>query len=271
MTENNPTEQGIFRKILSHYSDENIDALDPIHVQFFERLIPGMRPEHTLRYIFAAQQLKDMKVKGKPLVIDAATGQAYGAKIIKEMVPEATIIGFDIQQAALKVSQEKYGQYGKYVQGDIRHLPVDDAKADMVIALETLEHLAPEDQPVFLRELKRITKPNGRVVISVPYPSSTYRGKDNKVHHAFGSGSHLYEPTVEETNTMIEGAGFKIIGQYGQVITDSREAKAMSVVNRVLPIWGMYAWLPKRDNSVQPLPNQPNTIPLIHVVVAQPA
>jgi 2-polyprenyl-3-methyl-5-hydroxy-6-metoxy-1,4-benzoquinol methylase len=45
-------------------------------------------------------------------------------------------------------------------------VPVDDATADVAVALETIEHL--ENPRRFLRELARITRPGGTIVISTP-------------------------------------------------------------------------------------------------------
>jgi SAM-dependent methyltransferase len=269
MTEVSPPNQGFFRKLLERITDESIDPFDTSHVQFFERLIPGMRPEHALRYSFAAHLLKGRQ-RLNPEVIDAATGQGYGAKILRELIPEARITGIDINLDTIKTATQKYGKYGRYLQGDVRHIPIGNTTADMITAFETLEHLAREDQPVFLRELHRVVKPDGLVVISVPFPSSTYLGKDKTVHYGWGSGSHLYEPTREEIKIMIHDAGLEVVGEYGQVLTDSRITKAVSIVNRVIPIWLMYAWLGRKDHGVHPVTDTKHKTSLIHIFVTQP-
>lgn len=229
-----------------------------------------MNIEHANRYIFAAQKLKALHI-ANPIVIDAASGQGYGAKIIKELVPNAKIIGYDHNPKTLEAARRKYGSYGTYVWSDVRHIPTENAKADMTTAFETLEHLPSEDQPKFLQELKRITKPGGLIVLSVPYPSSTYRDKNNKIHRGFGSGYHLYEPTADEMKSMITSSGLKIVGEYGQAVAHSKRAKTMSRINRVVPIWSLYAWFPalKRDHSVQPMPEQPNLTSLIRVFIVK--
>lgn len=49
---------------------------------------------------------------------------------------------------------------------DHDHVPIEDNMADVVVALETIEHL--ENPRRFMRELARIARPGGTVVISTP-------------------------------------------------------------------------------------------------------
>lgn len=53
------------------------------------------------------------------------------------------------------------------VVGDIRALPVPDASFDAILCTEVLEHLdAPDDG---LAEMRRVLRPNGRLLITVPF------------------------------------------------------------------------------------------------------
>jgi SAM-dependent methyltransferase len=49
---------------------------------------------------------------------------------------------------------------------DVERVPLDDGVADVVAAVETIEHL--ENPRAFFRELVRLVRPGGRVVVTTP-------------------------------------------------------------------------------------------------------
>jgi ubiquinone/menaquinone biosynthesis C-methylase UbiE len=49
------------------------------------------------------------------------------------------------------------------IPGDILDIPLDDDSIDVVFCFETIEHI--EDQHQVLRELKRVTRPGGEVIV----------------------------------------------------------------------------------------------------------
>lgn len=84
-------------------------------------------------------------------------------------------LGMDIVYTGLELSEanvQKAATLGLDVRlsDASRPLPIDDQQYDAVICLELLEHLM---TPVaLLSEIRRVLKPNGRTVVSVPNPYS---------------------------------------------------------------------------------------------------
>jgi SAM-dependent methyltransferase len=88
-----------------------------------------------------------------------------GAQPYRRLIqPETTYIGLDTEES---------GRDFGYSLPDVRRIapdgrwPVDDRRADVVLATETLEHV--EDPDTFLREAYRCLRPGGRLILTVPF------------------------------------------------------------------------------------------------------
>ena len=69
--------------------------------------------------------------------------------------------------------------------------PISDGQFDCVISIDVLEHLR-QDQP-FLKELKRVLKPSGKVVVTVP--NGDERLLANKIKWKLGMTPEIYGHT----------------------------------------------------------------------------
>lgn len=73
----------------------------------------------------------------------------------------------DIDPSLLDKARARLGdRRTRYVAADIARIPLPDGVADVTVASEILEH-APDERAA-LREACRITRPGGRVIVSVP-------------------------------------------------------------------------------------------------------
>jgi SAM-dependent methyltransferase len=87
-----------------------------------------------------------------------------GAQPFRDMLPrEVRYIAVDIEEA-----EQHFG----YRTPDTRYfrgarLPLSDGEAGTVLCTETLEHV--EEPVAFLRELRRVLSPGGRLVLTVPF------------------------------------------------------------------------------------------------------
>ncbi len=77
------------------------------------------------------------------------------------------IMGLDVSKEAIKMAREKEKRIS-FLVGSCQNLPFADESFETVLASEMLEHLTYPDGQLFLKEAKRVIKPNGRVIISVP-------------------------------------------------------------------------------------------------------
>ncbi len=102
------------------------------------------------------------------LMLDAGTGTARIPILICQERPQWQIIGIDLAESMLQVGRKNVEQAGLQQQitlesVDAKQLPYPDAHFDMVISNSLIHHL-PDPLP-FLRELKRVLKPNGGILI----------------------------------------------------------------------------------------------------------
>lgn len=236
-----------------------LENLDPNDNLFFT---PGIMPEHMARYDFAAKWVVDHSMNGPLQVVDAASGRGYGAGRLKNLLPSgATVVGVELGSDYVKKAVEKYNRGNAtpgflYLQGDVRHIPVPSGSTDIVTAYEITEHLPKDDQQKFLSEIARILRPGGYGLISIPYRYSFEENKNGEVVRIDSYTSnlhHLYEPTAQEMQTMIENAGLVREGTYGQVIVSPKRMDMLKKINKFIPAIAFYAWVLPQDNSVQPL------------------
>ncbi len=115
--------------------------------------------EHFHRYCVA----RDLSV-GRD-VLDVASGEGYGSALLADAA--CTVTGVEIDAAAVAHAGTAYKRPNlRFIQGNALQLPLADASFDMVVCFETLEHV--RNQELFLREVKRVLRPDGLLIVSTP-------------------------------------------------------------------------------------------------------
>jgi 2-polyprenyl-3-methyl-5-hydroxy-6-metoxy-1,4-benzoquinol methylase len=133
----------------------------------------------------------------RPKALDAGCG--YGVYSI--MLAEAgyDVFAIDINQEELKKASEWAHERGlqnriMFQLGDIQKLEHDDAKFDLIVCSDVLEHL---DNPIVgARELYRILKSGGRAIISMPNMASLF-GALQSIYRKSGLRSFLGNPPLD--------------------------------------------------------------------------
>ncbi|WP_459555470.1 methyltransferase domain-containing protein [Lacunimicrobium album] len=131
-----------------------------------ERLLPSLDgaivEEHLHRYATAVawSQHKD--------ILDLACGDGYGANLLAANA--RSVIGIDIDPETIHHAQKRYQHPNlRFLTADCRELPLDDASFDLIVSFETIEHI--HDQEKFIREMRRVLRPDGVLLISTPDPA----------------------------------------------------------------------------------------------------
>lgn len=93
------------------------------------------------------------------IAIDAAAGNGYMSAWLRER--GFSVLPFDISPKGFRAEGIECAA------ADLNaKIPVPDETSDLTVSIETIEHL--ENPFQFLREIARVTKPNGMVVITTP-------------------------------------------------------------------------------------------------------
>jgi ubiquinone/menaquinone biosynthesis C-methylase UbiE len=142
-----------------------------------ERLVTGVRgigvTEHLHRYAIACEYVRDK------VVLDIASGEGYGSNLLAKNARR--VIGVDVSQEAITFSSEKYKKTNlSFKTGSVTNIPLKDFSVDIVVSFETLEHVS--DQELMFREIKRVLKPDGLVIISTP-EKSNYEDFNKEKNH----------------------------------------------------------------------------------------
>ncbi len=118
-----------------------------------------VHPSHAIRYRFSQDH-----AKGK-VVLDAGCADGFGSTLLAEVA--LSVHAIDNDPALIAEAQKKHARANiTFQSGDVRSLPFPDNTFDCAVGFEIIEHF--KDQGAFLRELRRVVKPGGVLIISTP-------------------------------------------------------------------------------------------------------
>ncbi|MEK6974580.1 MAG: class I SAM-dependent methyltransferase [Nanoarchaeota archaeon] len=111
---------------------------------------------HLLYYNFLKSLTKKLPRDAK--ILEAGCGSGRGMACFTRH----EVHGIDISDRAIELSRK----YGRVKKGDVQKIPFNDNTFDLTYNSGVIEHL--EDPSIAVREMVRVTKQNGLVVIIVP-------------------------------------------------------------------------------------------------------
>jgi SAM-dependent methyltransferase len=119
--------------------------------------------------------LERLDVRPGQLVLDAGCGE--GRHCFGMLGRGARVVGLDLDFPSMRDASKRLRKeagaadsLGEMIQGDAFRLPYADATFDRVICSEVMEHV--HDYVAAARELCRVTKPGGKVAVTIPTTTS---------------------------------------------------------------------------------------------------
>jgi SAM-dependent methyltransferase len=180
---------------------------------------------HVARYTLAADW-----VRRNDVVLDAGCGLGYGAHVLRSLTHARQVIGLDADERAVAYARDNFGvgvAELEYRTGDLQDLSfLPDHSLDVVVCFEAVEHVPDPDR--FFAEARRVLRPGGRVVVSVPNQWCDEHGHDPNPHHL-----HVYTwdklRSQLQRRFLLETAYQQIAGN-GVVLSDRpRRLRSISV------------------------------------------
>ena len=115
--------------------------------------------EHYHRYLFARALVRNLDV------LDVASGEGYGAALLAQVA--RSVIGVECSEPTVRGAIANFPRSNlRFLPGDARALPLENACMDAVVSFETIEHFDRQDD--FVREVRRVLRPDGRFIVSTP-------------------------------------------------------------------------------------------------------
>jgi len=108
--------------------------------------------------------------------------------------------GIDMSLQALEYATKKID--APVAQADATVLPFTENTFDFAIALDVIEHIQNDVQ--VLREIKRVLKPGGKLVLTVPAHQYLFSTHDKSLHHVRRYSRQLLKSRIEESGLQIQ-------------------------------------------------------------------
>jgi SAM-dependent methyltransferase len=109
-------------------------------------------------------------------ILDAGCGS--GRNMV-ELARRGTVTGVELSDTSAELARAR--GVGTVLEGSVMDMPFDDASFDLTVSLDVIEHL--EDDVGALRELRRVTRPGGALLVTVPAYQWLWSGHDEINHH----------------------------------------------------------------------------------------
>ena len=132
----------------------------------------------------------------RPRILDVGCGTGANLQLLEKF---GDVEGIDVSEEALAFCRERGHTNVRH--GAAEQLPFDDGSFDIVTALDVVEHL--DDDLASLKEMRRVVKPGGRVVLFVPAFMFLWGIQDEVSNHR-----RRYK--LSELTRVVREAGFSI-------------------------------------------------------------
>ncbi len=160
----------------------------------YDPLLAWVMRERT----FKLRLIQEARISPGSKVLDLGCGTGTLTLLIKQLHPDAQVIGIDGDSQVLTIARRKASQSGinlTFDQGMAYRLPYPESSFDRVLSSLVMHHLTREDRRLALREILRVLKPgSGLLIIDFGKP-----------HNPFAWAISLFMRRWEKAADLIDG------------------------------------------------------------------
>ena len=167
----------------------------------------------TIGAPLANDLIERAKLRPGEQVLDVACGTGVVTRLAAGRVGGSAVTGVDVNPGMLEVARSADGAEIEWHEASAEALPVGDATFDVVLCQMGLQFFP--DRPGSLREMQRVLRVGGRVVLNVPGPTPRmFEVLERALHRHVGSQAAGFVAAVfslhdvEELRGLLESAGF---------------------------------------------------------------
>ncbi len=156
---------------------------------------------HKIRVI--ANKIPNSKIK----VLNIGCGSGDLENIVFNVMEKNNIdwYGVDISPKSVKSCKNEFAK-SHFSLGDIRKLKFKKNEFDLIILMEIMEHIKPTETYKALREVERVLKPGGKLIVSIPINE----GLEDLIKGGQNPNAHVRAYTVNIIKRELEISGFKV-------------------------------------------------------------
>ena len=177
---------------------------------------------------------RHVPLEGK-LVLDFGCGR--GSLLKRLVAQEVTCQGLEFSAASAREAETNVGAHPRFrgiVVAGALPSPIPAASVDVVLLVEVIEHLLPDDLSPTLAEIRRVLKPGGHVVVTTPHDEDLAA---SMLHcpdcgSTFHRWQHLRSFTPGGLSSLMASAGFE--EQVCGPLTFTADASRKAAVLRAL-------------------------------------
>ncbi|HWL07586.1 MAG TPA: class I SAM-dependent methyltransferase [Planctomicrobium sp.] len=180
---------------------------------------PWLRHQQATRYEWARTFVNGLRV------LEVGCGAGHGTRVLASGGATETV-GIDIDGEAIRRARNQRADSTiRFLHQTDTRLPFNDREFDVVVALETIEHV--EDAGRFVEELSRVVKPGGWILLSTPNRTITNAGTSFESRPT--NPLHVREWTRSELENLLRKSDCQL-SWYGQTFYSSPSRGMLSTI-----------------------------------------